>query len=221
MSKSPKSKQDFEDLLVSGYIRNAQNILINIIPKAICIICFDYHGFMDYFSKTGESATISDDGLIVTRNELERDNYKNTCYGTKWINSNEDKIVTWKLKILYNEVYGIGIFVGIANNDSFINGPFFVDTEKENNTYYAYQNEQSFYSTSHHDTSVYGQEYGQGDIITMQLNLKKASLEFYKNGESQGIASKNIVKSADIRYKLIVSMFSSGDSVQIIDFEKV
>ena len=220
-------KEDFEELLVDGYIRNIQQMMTKIIPMSIITICYDYHGVMDYFSIAGKNVDISEDCLMATRKDDTLDDYDNTSYGTKWMNSTEKMVIKWTLRILFNEVYGVGIFIGITNNDSFANNAFYDDGKIENNIYYAYQNEQQLYS-SHKDDGIepgfyvkeYGDEYGKDDIIMMELNLKEATLQYYKNGEPQGIACKNIIKDENIKYKLMVSMFSERDSIQIINFQK-
>ena len=218
VEKNYKSRQDFEDLLVHGYTRNMQKEITNVIPQPITIVCLAYHGLMDYFSIPGKYTKISGNGLIVTRNENVSDSYDNTSYGSKWIPSNQDIIIKWTLRILCNESRGIGIFIGIYNSDLSADKPFFTD---DKNIYYAWQNETRFYfSKNGYSTISYGEMYGEDDVIVMELNLKLKTIEFYKNGESQGIAFKDIVKNDDTRYKLFISMFSERDSVQIVNFEK-
>src|SRR5690606_5999017 len=39
---------------------------------------------------------------------------------------------------------------------------------------------------------AYGQTYGSGDIITVIWDSQKGTLEFHKNGKSQGIAFANV-----------------------------
>ena len=209
-----KSRQDFEQLLVHGYIRNIQKELTSIIPDSITILCLDHHGIMDYFSVAGSDTNISDDGSIATKKDDAEESYDNTTYGSKWIPSNQDAIIKWTLRILSNGD-SVGVFIGIINNDTTPYKAFWRDKSKD---YYVYENAKWFYDASR--SLRYGENFGKDDIIMMELNLKNESIQFYKNDKSQGIASKNIVKNNNTRYKLMISLYAKKDSIQIVNFQK-
>lgn len=124
------------------------------------------------------------------------------------------RLFKWSLKVLRTKCANkLGIFIGIINDDKYPNQAFF----SKKNSYYVYENAKWLYTAN--KSIRYGNHYGNNDIILIELNLKKATLEFYKNDESQGIASTNIVKNDDTKYKLMISLYSEGDSVEIVNFE--
>ena len=60
----------------------------------------------------------------------------------------------------------------------------------------------------------YGDQYNQGDTIKLIYNPYKATLTFYKNGESQGVI-KNIECGVKLSYRLCVSVYEN-QTVQLI-----
>lgn len=69
------------------------------------------------------------------------------------------------------------------------------------------------YNTGRH--SSYGAKYKAGDVIGVLLDFDAKTIEFYKNGKSQGIAFKNLVGPV----LPIVSMTAKGAEVRIVDNE--
>lgn len=62
-------------------------------------------------------------------------------------------------------------------------------------------------------------EFKTGDEIRMELNTKKKSLIYYKNGDKVGTSIKNIQLSKDIAYNMAVSMNRGKYCVELISFE--
>ena len=71
--------------------------------------------------------------------------------------------------------------------------------DEDDNIYYSYQNQREFFESRQENLHTnargfivndYGDNYGSDDIITMALNLKTKTIEYYKNNILQGIASK-------------------------------
>jgi len=62
----------------------------------------------------------------------------------------------------------------------------------------------------------YGEPYGTGDIITVELDFDKKSIEFYKNEVSLGIAYKNV----DVPVFPVVSVCGIGTSVRLKSIRK-
>lgn len=59
------------------------------------------------------------------------------------------------------------------------------------------------------EASSYGASYTTGDIIGIAINLNEGTLEFFKNGVSQGLSHTNL-KSMGVVYPSITSGSSSG-----------
>ena len=66
----------------------------------------------------------------------------------------------------------------------------------------------------------YGITYNNNDQVTMCLNLSRKTLSYSVNGQDQGIAYHNIQLNHNTIYKMFVSLYGSGDGVEIIDFSK-
>ena len=60
----------------------------------------------------------------------------------------------------------------------------------------------------------YGEPYAENDVVSVLLNFENGTIEFFKNGKSQGIAFKNL-KNAVIP---AVSLTAKGCQLKLIDF---
>ena len=60
--------------------------------------------------------------------------------------------------------------------------------------------------------------FEEDDEVVIHLDLKRAEIRLIVNGERGPIAFKNIKKSKDIQYKLLVSLYSEGNCVEILHF---
>eukprot|EP01084_Bolivina_argentea_P245807 411459_1 len=61
----------------------------------------------------------------------------------------------------------------------------------------------------------YGDPYGENDIISVLINFENLTIEFFKNGKSQGIAFKNLCKSPVLP---AISMTAKGGKLKLINF---
>ena len=52
------------------------------------------------------------------------------------------------------------------------------------------------------------------DEIRIDLNLKRAEMKYFVNGEDQGIAYKNVMKGWDINYRLMIGM-DTGEVIKL------
>ena len=60
----------------------------------------------------------------------------------------------------------------------------------------------------------YGETFGLNDIVKCEVNFNNKTIEYYKNGKSQGIAFKNI--GMNCKYKFVIAMSRPG-IVKIVD----
>ena len=109
---------------------------------------------------------------------------------------------------------------------------FFADEERGTSLYYACTSNAA--KCSHLDASgsfdALGTSYGtlrwkDNCFIKMVLNTKHKTLEFYVDGEYQGIAFENIQFDQDINYYLAVSMCTTNTDevacvMELIEFQQ-
>ena len=203
--------------LVFGFIRNQQNNLsLSIIPPIISYLClgFYYHG--NYFSKyPTENIKASDDGMTITCYNESYDQgidkyYYNMAYTKIWIESMSDKIAKWKIRI--NKCVERILFriVSVEENIGITTSP------------YGFTNRGAAYS--------YGKgkfiprdklRFEQGDIVTIILNTKDASIATERNGDHDNIKMifTGIETGDDLKYKLAFNLYKTNDSVTMLDFE--
>ena len=136
-----------------------------------------------------------------------------TCEATKWgwktvICSNilAKGINTINIKLIRYDPIKIGV----------IESKHIITNRKEIsdyiNSYGYYSNgEKSWYNNNYIE---YGDGFDKNDIIKCVLNLNNQTIEFYKNGISNGIAFKDIPKTS---YQFAVSMCGSNACVKIVN----
>lgn len=102
-------------------------------------------------------------------------------------------------------VSGTNFMVGIANQNYDMNEIYIGSNE----TSYGYWKEGTIYNKS---ITQYGPKYGAGDIIGIAMDLDNKTLEFYKNGESLGIAFNDLHSG---NYYAAVSNGDHADDIEI------
>ena len=63
----------------------------------------------------------------------------------------------------------------------------------------------------------YGQPYAENDIVSVELDLIKRAITFYKNGKSQGVAYEKIKQDDGIEYRLAVALVTKA-KIEIINY---
>lgn len=86
-------------------------------------------------------------------------------------------------------VSGNNFMIGIANDDYHMDSYYIGATINS----YAYWRNGDKYSGGPGSNGNYGLAYTAGDTIGVAMDLDKRTLEFYKNGVSQGVAFNNII----------------------------
>ena len=209
---------DKDIYLVYGYIRkHSTNFKINT-PSDITKYCILY-GFMwlEYFIKHDERR------IILTNNyqQITRigDNYGTThssTYGNWNIPSKSKYIYHFSFLIINkigNELTNT-ISIGIDESTrSWSNSCFAMENEKIN---YSYSSAGAKFSNG--SGREYGESFATNDIIEMELNLesKKKTLTFYKNGKNLGYAFKNVKSKNVLQYSLVVYLKWFGESVELL-----
>ena len=216
-------------MLIDGYIRELQNESEQmLIPTDINEICIDYfYEEWDRFCTkllSYKNVIISDDGMTLKRDPSKSWGYE-SVFGEQLIESiNNDMIYSWTFKILSRNSY---LPIGIATE--FKESGDFGDWD---NSYFYNTLNGNIRNASHQWHTNYGKQLNSGDTIKMVFNVKKGYLSYIVNGEviktksefnhseNDGIAFSKIEKAKDLKYRMAVTMYSSNNSITIIDFTK-
>ena len=209
-------------LLVFGYIKLIQksNESLNIIPTEIIYLCILFLFQKEFFEIIPNKIILSDDKLTVTKQALADEGWLNTSYGKVVVSSISQTIVTWKLKINQSKYSG-NFCIGIASNAKCVNDDIVFDED----SYIYIFGANGCRLNNDLDTPIIVDytdaadrfRYDSGDIVTIKVNFKDASISFGAN-DKLAVAFKKIAMNADISYRLAVSIRNPSDSVSIVDF---
>ena len=198
---------------VSGWIRESEHKYdLPFIPLLIQSLCILYFREDEVFEIISDDVIPSEDGKRITK--MNHNGWDNNTYGITEIASLSDTVCEWDLRILQCDGDGLGF--GISSG-RLPNGNVCEDDMAGFN--YLYWCEGAVYRGR--DWREYGQTaYGQGDVVSMRLNLKSGSgnIHFFINGVDQGLAFMRLSKGESIRYRLQVSLETIGNAVEVIGF---
>ena len=130
-----------------------------------------------------------------------------------------DCISKWTLKI--HTTIGGCVVVGITSNFN-INSPFQWDNNQTNYAYLGdsgdvgHKGNWKQYDLQHSRRRA----FSNNDVVEIILDLNKRTISFTKNNVDLGIAYKDIPKSVDISFKLVISVRNHGDGATIMDFQQ-
>ena len=216
---------------VIGYVKNMQKLMPMTsayynIPALVTFMILDYYYLREIFSDHGHKTKIDRTGLIASINDQDEDN---TVYGTVIIDFNESYIYKWSIKVIELTYTGdrSDMAIGIVAIDK-ING---------GNGDFTYQSDDDF--VAYHSMSIYSgskkyfeigynefadndaEQYDKGDVITMEINTKDVTIEFWKNKISFGQLLESGYKLVDRKkkYKLAV-LINNKSAVEIVDFDQ-
>eukprot|EP01084_Bolivina_argentea_P203415 347443_1 len=219
------SNDKIDAYTVFGYIRQLDKVLkssdcalFQNIPESIILTCIEYYQIGDYFEFAGDCVEISDDKTTIVK--LNDASWSNSSYGT-YISSIGNSICKWDIKIHKAKPYqvngsylALGISSGMSLDTSFIR-------IKSKGYHYGYGGWQGVtLKTSHCWGKEYGEPYGTNDVVSIELNLKNRTVTFYKNQQNQGVAYTDVRIDHSIGYRLAVSMYAKGTSVEILKFRE-
>ena len=156
----------------------------------------------------------NDSTMIVRKSSSTLKNgSKNNCvYAHDWIHSNTNNIHKYLIEI--KKMTG-NIKIGFTSDDYHIDECFENGT---NNHYYSFWPNGTFIINNPDDTQrqivkkQHFDHFEEGDLIQITMDLSNDRIYF---GKSVVIP---IIKSDDIRYKLVISASKKGDSVSIKDY---
>ena len=218
-------KSDRTKLLIHGFMNIMQTQLFGDknnnpyynISTLIINICIWFYHEVDRFFICGPYLKINEKGDAVTCVDERR---RCSVFGTIGIDLNKtnNMIYRWNLKITKFAIDGrYPLYIGIASTRFAPGKKFSFFSMTEPDIYFAIENDAETSSNSSvavaNNSSL--QEFGEGDLIKLELNTKDQNLSFYVNDINQGILYSNIDK---MEYFLALSFRNEGDCVVITDF---
>ena len=217
--KLDKVNQRTKDL-ISGSIRNFQLLLPTTsayynIPISINYIILAFYYQYEQFGKCGAKIKLSDDCMTI-KHLLSQGWYN--AYGIMEIKSLSGVCCYWKIKCVKKTN---NMFIGISTHRD----TFSAFQYKYDKLFYALFNSGSGMSaelrTANGSTEIakqYGVRYGEGDVVRMDLNLKKKNLSFDVNEEKCGVAFEDIRCDENTTYYLAISIVGAHHEMSIVDF---
>ena len=222
MALEPKNVDQRTRNIIFGFIREAQELLPSIddnpyyiIPTVIIFKCIEFYHLIEYFVECGSKMTIEDKLTLISGHT------DFTGYGMMKIPSyNNAKTYEWKVKINNIKEKGGLVCIGIidATNDT-------KETQFQTESCPLYAIE----SCKHNGIDLwtkdngdwYNLDLGAGDILTIILNMKTATISFLINGvDNNNMLSRDVVQAKDLEYRLAVTMRRVETSVTLLYFNK-
>ena len=203
---------------VGGYIREQHTklfsknryALFENIPISISSICTLYYHLFDYFELLDDDMiSVSSDKKTITK---KCDGWGNSSYGSITIPSTNDSVCKW-----FVEVGTTGkCIIGLASKP-FLTNFNFNRIDRNKNYCYGVTTGRIKHHNGHWES--YDKIIGCGDILCIELNLKKRYIKFYeKENDSGRIAFKNVEIGEDINYRLAVSSHIKSSQIKIVKF---
>ena len=218
--------------IVFGFIRQFEKNyeLIHNIPDLVIFTCLAFYRMAEFFSKCGDSVTISGLNKDILTNTQDGNSWGNTSYGNIWHNSMDKIIIKWTLfmkKFNYgttkrnDESGGLGhnILFGIVTQDCHENEDF---SELIGHQNYMYSNDGgkwehgSYKASMMHQLAIY-----EGDtvIITLDLIQRQITYRISEDADKDVLVHEDIIQNDDTKYKLAVSLFMNGNCVILKDYQ--
>ena len=210
LQKVKQVEQSTKDV-VFGYIKRSYNDK-KIIPELILYICLSYYYQFEIFDKELCSKELKISGLdknIITKTEGPH-SFECNVFGKQWIDSNTNKILKWIIKHISGDK---DIGIGIVNNKYNINEE--QDPWHNENAFMYYFNG----SVHMKRTAMDGCKIQciEGQTIRFIVDFSKSIIKIETNDDVQNeIIYDNLERGENTKYKLIVSIYTPGNSVEFI-----
>ena len=213
-------------ILIIYFIEHNQRMYDIQIPSHISNLCGQFFGEGCTFNAVnkGSHMKLTQCGSICTHSG----NGANTIYGLFKVDVArypDIQFYRWKLRILRKKV---NVYIGIDSNPIFYRSDFsncfrdfkFTNDDRKGkgrDRFCAYSSDGFLYHYYSQVAHCYGDEWGEGDVITMIVDVEREALAFAVNDQYQGIAMDQLELSKRT-YCLAVALFHDEDSVEFIDF---
>ena len=204
---------------VYGWIRKAEKELMSgYIPVMISNICLMYYFEEEIFEIIGKDVMVSEDKRCITK--MNSTSWSNASYGINEIESNTCYTYQWNLKIRHKTINStmIGISNSIHPNKYF--RCYSMDKIASKPVFYVlWSGSGQLYNNDKHGWDFGGIQFKEGDIISLILDLSKQEISAKVNDDKKRVVYRDIAKSDDIKYRLMVSLCEPDTCVEIIDFK--
>lgn len=193
---------------VSGYLRDNE---LNDPPSLIIYCILAFYWLKEYFAILGPGVAVSDDNLTIVKMPKYRYGSGVASFGALIIPSVSNCTYKWKLELTRYIPYPAGrsLLMGVATK---------WDNHKVHSQHVLGYNAYAGNFKKFKSWTKPAIRCKQGDIVEIELDLKRGQLEFYRNDESVGVAMDNLEASEDIEYRLCVTLNSENDSVTLLSF---
>ena len=205
---------------VNGYLRELQNMVDPdySTPPLIEYCCLAYYLRDEYFTKCGNAMRINEEKDTATNTN----SLMQTVYGNILIDPMNDKVSEYKWEIELLECSGQYGYIGLDSSDKKCSNTNFAVPGNNRHVFYGYATDGFFDWQKDYDKGLSALRYGkeihrEHETITMVLNIKDASLRYYRNGKDLGVVKPSI--KLDLKYYFAVMIRTKGQSVKIVDFQ--
>ena len=212
-------------LTVHGFVRSIQASLPETsafynIPPSICNIILIYYYLTDEFEIVSDRIQIHNNGKSI---KMLDDAYLyiwSSAFGSLAIDSDSEMHFYWKIQCVKRTDTS---FIGITNHRML----------KEENNVWQYNREPNrimycLFSEGQirsYDNENFkeqkcgtGRQYGEGDIITIDLDLENKEIRYTVNDLSVIPYHRSIETGENIKYYLAIAMLHAGHEMRIVDF---
>ena len=222
--------------VIIGYLSGLNESNDNIrIPTIIAFKCLLFYSIREHLTRAGNKMSLSEyigDKPIVIRRKDQKPKYNvvsmkktgaNTVYGAVKIKANENYIYKWHIKIIATNYQWFAFSIGIdSSHRELVQEDFSVSGMYGNvHQFYAWgtdgKNGKKFTGSLPPIGKRYGDRVKLNDTITMSVDMKKQSIEYFINNKSQGIAFDNI--HVDMDYHMAISMRGIG-RIKLVQFQQ-
>lgn len=192
---------------VHGWIRQQEKFLKMNVPSTITEICILYYRSDEIVSIIGDKAKLSENKKTITA--IDDSWWHENNFGINEVPSNVGGVYEWKLKII-SDAGQTGIQFGITS---------MVETHERiwQGSYYLFCNG---FKRNTHQWELGEALFKEGQQVSLFLDLNKAEIKMSVDGGDVIVVFKNVKKSNDIKYRLVISMYSKGNAIEIVSFSQ-
>ena len=203
---------------VYGWVRSAeQELSLDNVPVMICNICILYIHDEDIFIKTNKYGMVTN-GKRVTLADISTPCWMN-AYGRNGIDSMSGIECQWDLDLNAGDYCVVGITSLDSKQMNKDDGTRTIWGWEDASHYLYYGKGASLYQNEVTEWRTYGEGFHGKQKVSIHLDLNKKEIGFSVNDRDQGVAYKDIKTGKDMKYRLVVTLTSSHEFVEIANFE--